>query len=284
MMSKLQRKPKSFFQELSGFPMVYFNINVAPNLLKLSKKKFDDFINNQTTKRAKAKINFAQSINPNLTENVIGILVGSSKKQEYIFVTAHYDHLGIMDGRIYNGADDNASGTSALLELAATFAAAKKAGFAPERNIVFVAMSGEELGLLGSEFLTNNLQIPHSSIHAVYNIDMIGRASKNKKNQLELYIVGTDNCVAQNTKIVNQYFPTIRLNHTYNSKGHPEKLYYRSDHYNFARFGVKFIYFTSGFHRDYHLPSDDSKHINYEGIELITELIFRNIQAAVFSN
>lgn len=282
--SGMFQKAKAPTSTISTFGVVHLNPNAASKLLGITTiKKFEKFIQNDANNflSIKAMVKLGQEVSTNLTENVIGVLPGTTKKDEYVFVIAHYDHLGVSENVIYNGADDNGSGTTTLLNIANAYAKAAEAGFPPERNIVFVAFAGEELGLLGSNYFTLNLLIPHNSIHAVFNVDMIGRGEFNRKSQkLNLYIVGEKSETERNETIVNTYFPMINLDYEYNSKNHSERLYYRSDHYNFAKYGIPFIYFTTGLHNDYHKPTDDSDKINYETLTLIAQLMFLNVWQA----
>jgi hypothetical protein len=282
--SDMFQKAKAPTSTISTFGVVHLNPKAASKLLGImSIKKFEKFIQNDANNflSIKAMVKLGREVSTNLTENVIGILPGTTKKDEYVFVIAHYDHLGISENVIYNGADDNGSGTTTLLNIATAYANAAKAGFPPERNIVFVAFAGEELGLLGSNYFTSNLLIPHKSIHTVFNVDMVGRGEfKGKSKKLNLYIVGEKSENKKNENIVNTHFPMIVLDYEYNSKNHSERLYYRSDHYNFAKYGIPFIYFTTGLHSDYHKPTDDSDKINYETLALIAQLMFLNVWQA----
>lgn len=218
------------------------------------------------------KIKAVRRITRTATENIIGLLPGTDLATEVIVIAAHYDHLGIREN-IYNGADDNASGTSVLLELAEVLATAKANGWKNKRSILFIGFSGEEKGLLGSLHYTKNPIVSMKDTKAMINMDMIGRAKLNKKEQWITYILGAETLTKQNSTLQKEHAPNIKLNYTYNSKTHSEQLYYRSDHYNFAKYGVPFIYFTTGFHKDYHQPTDDSHKINYTGLRDIGQMV-----------
>lgn len=278
-MAKFNNKPTSLESTNNTFGNVFFTPKALPRIFGISKNKFNAIfeqgIDFQLIGLINIDVNY--NFNNNITENVIGILPGTTKRDEFVIVCAHYDHLGRDGQLIYNGADDNASGTTTLLNLATRFVEAKNAGFANERNIVFIAFSGEELGLLGSEVFTSNMVIPKASIHAVFNIDMVGRGEFDDKNKLGIFIIGDKKSNKRNQKIVNKNFPNVELDYSHNSKNHPERFYYRSDQYNFAKYGIPFIYFNTGTHDDYHRPSDDSDKINYETLQIVAQLIFLNI-------
>lgn len=214
-------------------------------------------------------------------ENVVGWIEGTDKKDEFVVVSAHYDHEGIIDGKIYFGADDNASGTSAVLEIAEAFMLAKKAGFPPRRSIVFLLVAGEEVGLLGSRYYTDFEPLfPLAKTIANLNIDMIGRVDDNylrKKDPNYIYIIGSDVLSVELDSLqraVNEKYLQIHLDYTYNDPRHPERLYYRSDHYNFAKKNIPVIFYFSGLHSDYHQPTDTPEKINYPKLAKIARLIF----------
>lgn len=214
-----------------------------------------------------------------ISSNIIGMIEGSDKKEEYLVLSAHYDHLGKEGKEINYGADDNASGISALLEMARVFMQAKKDGNGPRRNIVFIAFSGEEQGLWGSAFFTTQqpvISLPNTT--AGLNIDMIGRRSSNRKNDY-LYIVGDDQLSSELKPIstlINEKYSKLELDYRYNHPRDPEMLFYRSDHYNFARKGVPVIFFTNGIHPDYHKPGDTPEKIDLELMQKRIQFIFLN--------
>jgi Zn-dependent M28 family amino/carboxypeptidase len=229
-----------------------------------------DFVINQKKKQTTIK-----------SQNVLGMIKGNSKPDEVIFVSAHYDHLGKKGDQIYHGADDNGSGTSTLIELAQAFAMARSEGHKPERSIVFLLVTGEEKGLLGSEYYVNNPLIPLANTVVDVNVDMIGRQDdKYKDNPNYIYVIGSDRLSSDLHKIneeINQKYTQVTLDYTYNSESDPNRYYYRSDHYNFAEKGIPAIFFFSGVHADYHQPSDTSDKINYDKMANIGKLIFHNI-------
>jgi hypothetical protein len=212
------------------------------------------------------------------TENVIGMVPGTDKKDEIIVVSAHYDHVGVQNGQVYNGADDDGSGTVAVLELAQAFARARSDGFGPRRSIVFMTVSGEEKGLLGSEFYTAHPLFPLQNTVANLNIDMIGRLDEaHQGNPNYVYLIGSDKLSSELHAIseeANRRYTNLQLDYKYNDPGDPNRFYYRSDHYNFAKHKIPVIFYFNGVHADYHQPTDDVEKIDFNKIERITRLIF----------
>tara|TARA_Y100001972_G_C7658251_1_gene331675 strand:+ start:179 stop:1639 length:1461 start_codon:yes stop_codon:yes gene_type:complete len=213
------------------------------------------------------------------SENVLGFVSGSEKPEEVVIVSAHYDHLGVKDGNIYNGADDNASGTSAIIEIAEAFAEAKENGDGPKRSVMFIAFSGEEEGLLGSRYYVTNPEVPLSNTVANLNIDMIGRQDlKYSEDPNYIYIIGSDRISTELdnlAKSVNEEYSTkLRLDYRYNDYNDPNQYYKRSDHYSFAQNNIPIIFYFSGTHGDYHQPTDTVDKINFEKVKKITDYIF----------
>lgn len=211
--------------------------------------------------------------------NVLGYLPGKSKPEEVIVVSAHYDHLGInKNGDINNGADDDGSGTAALIEIAEAFVKAKNDGNGPERSILFLLLAGEEKGLLGSKYYTDvDPIIPLSKIVCNLNIDMIGRKDSNHDTDNYVYLIGADKIskdLDDISKGVNNKFTSLELDYTYNNEKDPNRFYYRSDHYNFARHEIPVIFFFTGVHVDYHKPTDDIEKILFPKYSKITQFIF----------
>ncbi len=212
------------------------------------------------------------------TENVLGIIEGSKYPEEIVVLTAHYDHLGIEGGKICYGADDDGSGTVALLEIAQAFSLAKKEGFGPARTILFMPVTGEERGLMGSEYYTDKPVFPLQNTVVDLNIDMIGRVDTAHANNEEyVYIIGSNRLSTElhaindkaNTNSVN-----IELNYSFNSFDDPNRFYYRSDHYNFAKNRIPVIFYFSGIHEDYHKPTDTVDKIRFDKMAKITQLVF----------
>jgi hypothetical protein len=201
--------------------------------------------------------------------NVIGYMEGTDLKDQYVFITAHYDHLGKRDTVIYYGADDDGSGTCAVMEIAEAFTKAKAAGKGPRRTIVFMTVSGEEEGLWGSAFYGDNPTFPLDKTTVDLNIDMIGRIDPKRKvgdSMNYVYVVGDDKLSSDLKPIstsVNDKYTKLELDYKYNDPKDPERIYFRSDHFNFARKGVPIIFFFNGTHNDYHRPTDTPDKINY---------------------
>ncbi|MCI4670706.1 MAG: M28 family peptidase [Bacteroidia bacterium] len=214
--------------------------------------------------------------------NVMGYLEGTDKKDELLVITGHYDHVGVNSkGVVYNGADDDGSGTTAVLELAEAFATAAKEGYKPRRSILFMTVSGEEKGLLGSEFYANNPIYPLENTITNLNIDMIGRVDKRyegKENQNEyIYLIGSDKLSSELHELseeANDTYSNLTLDYKYNDENDPNRFYYRSDHYNFAKNGIPIIFYFNGTHEDYHQPGDDPEKIAYQKMQNITRLVF----------
>ena len=212
------------------------------------------------------------------TENVLGYLEGGEKKEELIVITAHYDHEGIKGDQVYNGADDDASGTTAVLEIAEAFAQAKKDGHVPTRSILFMPVTGEEKGLLGSAYYAENPIFPLENTVTNLNIDMIGRIDSIHRNNREfVYLIGSNRISTELHEIsdsINSYYTKLDLDYTYNAEDHPDRIYYRSDHWNFAKNGVPIIFYFNGVHKDYHKPSDTVDKIQFDLLKKRTDLVF----------
>lgn len=212
------------------------------------------------------------------TENIIGFIEGTDKKDEVIIITAHYDHLGIQGKDIYYGADDDGSGTAAILEIGQAFMEMVKAGNRPRRSIIIMPVSGEEKGLLGSRYFTLNPTVPLANIVTDLNIDMIGRRDeKYAEDPNFVYVIGSE-MLSDDLKVVsekaNEEYTKIKLDYMYDDPKDPNKFYYRSDHYNFAKNNIPVIFYFCGVHADYHKPTDTFDKIEFEKMEKITRLVF----------
>ncbi|GAB2716839.1 hypothetical protein GCM10011495_33400 [Hymenobacter frigidus] len=217
------------------------------------------------------------------TENVLGYLEGSDKKDEVLVVSAHYDHLGIKDGVVYNGADDDGSGTVSVLALARAFSQAKKDGHGPRRSILFLANTGEEEGLLGSQYYTDHPIFPLENTVTNLNIDMVGRVDSLHQGKGDyLYLVGDDKLSSELhtlSEATNQQYNPLAIDYKYNDPQDPERIYYRSDHYNFAKHNVPIIFYTSGLHPQYHQATDDVALINFPALARRGQHIFHTAWA-----
>lgn len=206
-----------------------------------------------------------------VTENVLGYLEGTDKKDELVVVTAHYDHIGKLPGTtgdlINNGADDDGSGTSAVMELARVFAKARDEGHGPRRSMLFMTFTGEEKGLLGSDYYTQHPVFPLANTVVDLNIDMIGRRDpQHADSSAYVYIIGSDKLsmdLHHLSEAMNNQYTHLKFDYTYNDPNHPDRLYYRSDHWNFAKNNIPIIFYFDGIHADYHKPSDEIDKIDF---------------------
>jgi Zn-dependent M28 family amino/carboxypeptidase len=211
------------------------------------------------------------------SENILAFIEGSEKPEEVIVISAHYDHVGMTNGEIYNGADDDGSGTVALLEIAEAFQLAKKSGNGPKRSILFLHVTGEEHGLLGSKYYADNPIFPMVNTVANLNIDMIGRCDPGNCGKEYVYVIGSEMLSSDLKKIsetANKETAKLELNYKYDDPNDKERLYYRSDHYNFAKNGIPVIFYFDGIHEDYHKPTDDADKIDYVALKKRTQLVF----------
>ena len=228
----------------------------------------------------KLQLAFESSNDKISSENVAAILKGTEKPNEYLVISSHLDHIGITgDGEINNGADDDGSGTVALLEIAEAFKKAADAGNGPKRSIVFLHVTGEEKGLLGSQYYTDvDPIVPLANTVANLNIDMIGRIDPEREGDRNyIYLIGSDKLSLELHNLseeVNKKFMNIELDYTYNDENDPNRFYYRSDHYNFAKNNIPIIFYFNGTHADYHKPSDTPDKINYDLLENRSRLVF----------
>lgn len=212
-----------------------------------------------------------------VSENVIGVLRGSQLPEEYIVITAHYDHLGRRGGEVFYGADDNASGTAALIEIAEAFAEAADAGYRPKRSVLFVAVSGEEIGLLGSRYYTTSPVAPLVNTVAALNMDMIGRQDDEElKDSTYVYLYlsdstgsGLDSLARESSLLAGN---NIMVNYKYG--GNNELSTGGSDHVSFENAGIPVLYYYCGTHDDYHRPSDTWDKLDYESMAVISKMVF----------
>lgn len=211
--------------------------------------------------------------------NVLAFIEGTDPdlKNEVIVVSAHYDHIGQRGDDIFYGADDNASGTSAVMSIAKALHSAKQENAGPKRSVLCILVTGEEKGLLGSEYYCQHPVFPLENTVANVNIDMIGRIDDKHTNGNYTYVIGSDRLSTTLDSIVrnnNDQFTHLELDYTYNAKDDPNQFYYRSDHYNFAKNGIPAVFFFSGVHDDYHRPTDTPDKILFDKAETIARLAF----------
>jgi hypothetical protein len=269
---------------IDDFNPAVFEVDKLYNAIKNEWKQKIIYIDSKKIKQVKKKNSL--SIDNKIldkrveTENVIAYIPGSDSKlkEEYIVISAHYDHLGIKNEKVFNGADDNASGTAALLELARVYKEAQKTNEQGKRSILFICFTGEEHGLLGSEYYATNPLIALNKTVANFNIDMIGRKDKDvEKEKFSVYAIGSDKISMDfhhHHEAVVKSFGKLNIDYTYNDPKNKERLYYRSDHYNFAKNGIPSIFYFGGFHEDYHKITDDIEKLNFTKIATISQLVF----------
>ncbi len=280
--------PRPENAENEKVPAVLITKSVAINIFGerkmasvISSAKSGSLLNGITfNKKIKTKLAYRKINIPSESSNVIGYIEGTDKKDEYVFLTAHYDHLGKRGEVIYYGADDDGSGTVSVIEMADAFAKAKAGGNGPRRSVVFMTVSGEEKGLWGSEYYSDHPVFPLENTTVDLNTDMVGRIDPGRKNGDStnyVYVIGDDKLSTDLKPIstsVNNKYSHLELDYKFNDPQDPERIYYRSDHYNFARKGVPIIFFFDGIHKDYHRPTDTVDKINFDLMEKRVRFIF----------
>ncbi len=212
------------------------------------------------------------------SQNVVAFIEGTDLKDEYIVVSAHLDHIGAHNGQINNGADDDGSGTVAVMQIAQAFEKAVKKGYRPRRSIVFLHVTAEEKGLYGSQYYVENPLYPLNQTIADLNIDMIGRVDEfHSNNENYIYLIGSNmlsSDLHNRSEKVNSEYSQMNLDYKYADPSDPNRFYYRSDHYNFAKNNIPVIFYFNGTHEDYHQPSDTPDKINYPLLAKRAQLIF----------
>jgi hypothetical protein len=288
---RLETPSMKLEMEKTEMPIVYISREMANEILSegshMGKKQSIEKIKGKISKTGRpisinAKAGFSIKIKNIVqkteAENVLGYVEGTDLKDELIVITAHYDHLGKEDSIVFNGADDDGSGTVAVIELADVFAKAKQQGKGPRRSILFMTVSGEEKGLLGSSYYTDHPEFPLKNTVCDLNIDMIGRVDeKHTGNPNYIYLIGSDKLSSQLHSIsekMNKTYTNLDLDYTFNDEKDKNRFYYRSDHYNFARKGIPVIFYFNGVHEDYHKETDEVEKIDFSKMEKITKLVF----------
>ncbi|MBW6482304.1 MAG: M28 family peptidase [Vicingaceae bacterium] len=265
------------------FPNFYISSEMADEIIAKSSQKIKEKINNKGISQSfavknKLNININKKITISDAHNVLAYIEGSDLKDELIILSAHYDHIGEHNGKIFNGADDDGSGTVAIMEIAEAFVKAKKDGNGPRRSILILNVSGEEKGLLGSKYYTNYPVFPLENTVANLNIDMIGRLDKkHADNENYVYIIGSNmlsNDLHEINENANATYTQLELDYEFNTTKDPNRYYYRSDHYNFAKNNIPVIFYFNGVHEDYHKETDTVDKIIFSKMEKITRLVF----------
>jgi len=232
-------------------------------------------------KKVKVQFKYTKFRNTVNASNIVGIIEGTDKKDEYVFLTGHYDHLGNHGGKIYYGADDDGSGTCGVITMAEAFAKAKAEGHGPRRTVIFMTVSGEEKGLWGSEYYSDHPIFPLDKTSADLNTDMVGRVDTERKLGDTLnyvYVIGHDK-LSSDLPVINEAANNkntqLTLDYKFDDPNDEERIYYRSDHYNFARKGVPVLFFYDGMLKaDYHKPTDTIEKINFDLYEKRVRMIF----------
>ncbi|SFO71905.1 Peptidase family M28 [Algoriphagus ornithinivorans] len=237
--------------------------------------------NPSSIKSQKASYQVVKDKTPLEAYNVLGFLEGTDKKEEVLVISSHYDHVGVSStGEVFNGADDDGSGTVSVMEIAEAFATAAKEGHRPRRSILFLNVTGEEKGLLGSQHYSENPIFPIANTVNNINIDMVGRIDyeyQNAENKDYVYVIGSE-MLSTDLKKINEYnnitYTDLILDYRYDAEDDPNRFYYRSDHYNFAKFDIPVIFFFNGVHDDYHQVTDTVDKIEFPLMEKRAHLIF----------
>ena len=217
----------------------------------------------------KVKFEYDVIFEKRTARNIIGLIEGKNKnlENEYITIGAHYDHEGIKNGQIFNGADDNGSGTVTILEVARQLAFSNE----NERPVLVIFHTGEEKGLKGSKYLTRNSSFIEDIIVHI-NVDMVGRESEDS-----IFCIGASKISSELGKIVesaNSETTNFTLNYRFDDPKDPQRLYYRSDQIHYAKNGIPIVFFYDYMKKDYHKPSDTVDKINFPKMVKMTELIY----------
>jgi Zn-dependent M28 family amino/carboxypeptidase len=240
--------------------------------------------NPESIKSQKASYQIEKEIKEVESSNVMGYLEGTDKKDELIVISSHYDHVGVSStGEVFNGADDDGSGTVSVTEIAEAFAMAAKDGIKPRRSILFLNVTGEEKGLLGSEYYSEYPIFPLESTIVNFNIDMVGRIDyeyDKEENKDFIYVIGSEMLSTDLKKILeynNITYSDLILDYRYDAADDPNRFYYRSDHYNFAKNNIPVAFFFNGVHDDYHQVTDTVDKIEFPLMEKRAKLIFYTV-------
>lgn len=249
---------------------------------EIAKGIFNESLDQIKSKPYEATANISFLVNRGVeavsTENVLGYMPGTDLKDEVLVITSHYDHIGKSGDVVNNGADDDGSGTTSVLEIAEAFSIAKKKKKGPRRSILFMTVTGEEKGLLGSDYYTKNPILPLQNTVTNLNIDMVGRVdSAHMDNKEYIYVIGSDKLSSELHELsekANKETVGIELDYKYNDENDPNRFYYRSDHYNFAKNNIPIIFYFNGVHPDYHRPTDTIEKINFPVMQKRALLVF----------
>jgi hypothetical protein len=276
----------------AAFPTITITKETADKLFQGESKGFSDVSTNPAAFALNKTANFTietESV-PMMTQNVVAIWEGSDAvlKNEYVAIGAHYDHVGVNplakgEDKIWNGADDDGSGTVAVLSIAeALYKASKR----PKRSILFVWHAGEEKGLLGSQYFNKFPTVDIKNVVTQLNIDMIGRSRKaddadprNKElsGENDIYVIGSEmmsSKLGEITRATNDTYLKLKYDYRYDDPKDPNRFFFRSDHFNYAVNGIPIVFWFDGVHEDYHQAGDEPEKIDYSKMEKITRTIF----------
>ncbi|MFA4870323.1 MAG: M28 family peptidase [Pedobacter sp.] len=275
-----------------GIPVIYISKQIANQLLKPANSNIDEVKSKIDTNRKPASVEVAVTVSASAmptetkvkADNVLGFLEGSDPKlkNEILVITAHYDHIGLTGAqtgdKVNNGADDDGSGTTGVMMIAEAFMKAKKAGKGPKRSILFMTVTGEEKGLWGSDWYSEHPVFPLKNTITNLNIDMIGRGDEaHASDNNFVYIIGSNMLstdLHRISKKANQDYVKMNLDEKYNNRTDPNRFYYRSDHYNFAKHGIPVIFYFNGVHEDYHQPGDEISKIDFPMLAKRSKLVY----------
>ncbi|WP_323757448.1 M28 family peptidase [Roseivirga sp.] len=270
-------------KENTGNESIVFNITkaMAADLLGSTTAKLDAAASSPSSVKATTvSFQVKEKLAEISTENMMAYLEGTDLKDEVIVISSHYDHIGQNeDGSVINnGADDDGSGTTGVMELAEAFAQAAKEGNGPRRSILFLNVTGEEKGLLGSAYYADNPIFPIENTVTNLNIDMIGRVDPEHENDRNyVYAIGSEK-LSSHLKVVSEYanitYTGLNLDYRFDDPADTNRFYYRSDHYNFAKKGIPIIFYFNGVHADYHRPTDTVDKIEFDVMAQRGQLVF----------
>ncbi|WP_321316894.1 M28 family peptidase [Labilibaculum sp.] len=253
---------------------------VACALLQIKPKRLKQILETNQMNKTEQKIckftfNFDLKYKEVNTENVLAFLPGTNKNKEILVISAHYDHIGKKDGEIFNGANDNASGTAAIIEIARKFQEANDNGHKTKRSILFIAFTGEEKGLCGSKYFVDNPPFPLSNIVGNLNLDMLGRHDELNDTTDYIYLLGTNHLKPKLKVIsdsINKISTKLRLDYKYDT---PDNfLYQASDQASFVKHGIPAVFYFNGLHADYHKASDTAEKIDFQAVNRVSQLVF----------
>ncbi len=272
-------------KELPGEESIIFSIppSLAANLMRTSAEDLMTAKSNPSSiKERQVRFKVEETLKTISTENMVAFLEGTDLKDEILVISSHFDHIGQNeDGTVINnGADDDGSGTTGVMEIAEAFAQAANEGNRPRRSILFLNVTGEEKGLLGSAYYSENPLFPLDKTVNNLNIDMIGRVDPEHEesgNRDYVYVIGSEK-LSSHLKVISEYanitYTNIDLDYRYDDPNDRNRFYYRSDHYNFAKKGIPIIFYFNGTHADYHRPTDTVDKIAFDVMAKRAQLVF----------